>query len=489
MFSVIRNLMLLFSITMFILGLVFSNLNVLLISICSVLFHNVFYALEQFSTRIIFFAFNITFFTFLLGRIITKPLTGFYDPYNNNFYGLDFNNVDTIRFIFISLFISLLFIYIGYSLVKDKGIKTSWKYSGRLNVYKVAFFSKYLFYFTFIFNVVVLLEKVKFSSDNGYMELYSSYATNLPYLFVKISEMAPIAFFVFLATFPTKRKSLLPILLYIFLGVLSLLAGYRNTFILNIMIILIYYCLRNISDKEKLWFGKKEIITCIISFPIIIMQLNVVSYIRVDENVNRISMKDTFSEFFYKQGTSVNLIGYSETLSDVLPDDKNYTFGKIIDLLNNNIISQKVFNIEHYSPQTIESAKKGTSFADSISYTLDPYRYKNGWGYGSSYIAELNFDFGILGIIIGNIVLGMLLASMTRLFTKGILGAWLCLNITRAILYAPRSSFSAFIVDTFNLINLITIFIIFVGSLLLQKRGNLVNLNKTMALNTYHTRR
>lgn len=470
---------------MFILGAVLSNLNVLLFSICIMLIHNIWYALEQLNARIIFLAFNITFFTFLVSRIVTKPLTGYYDPYNKNFYGLDFYNIDTIKFVFISLFVSLFFIYIGFSLFKNKISKTSWEYNGRFNVQSVAIFSKYLFYFTFIFNVVVLLEKVKFSNSNGYMELYTSYSTNLPYWFLKISDMSPIAFFLFLATFQSKRKSLLPILLYIFLGVLSLLAGYRNTFVLNIMIILVYFCLRNITDKGKLWFGKKELITCIIAVPFMVMLLNVVSYSRLGESVNKMSMKDTFSEFFYKQGTSVNLIGYSDTLSNVLPSDKNYTFGKVIDLLNNNIISQKVFNIDHYSPQTIESATNGTSFADSISYALDPYRYKNGWGYGSSYIAELNFDFGILGIIVGNFFFGILLALMTRLFTKGIIGAWLCLNITRAILYAPRSSFSAFIVDTFNLVNLITIFLIFIGSLFIQQKESPVNLSKTKPLNTY----
>ncbi len=483
MLRVTRNLILFFSISLFILGAIFSNLNVLLIALCSILLHNFWYSCEQFSKRIIFFSFNVTFFTFLVARLVTKPLTGYHDKYNDNFYGLDFDDANTIKFIFISLFISLLLIYIGYSLVKGSIWKPKQNFNGKLDVLNFAFVSKTLFYFSAIFNIIVLLDKAKFSSNNGYMDLYTSYATTLPYWFLKISEMAPVAFFLFLATMPTKKKSFFPILLYLFLGVLSLIVGYRNNFVLNIMIILIYYCLRNLTDKDKVWFGKKEILSCIIALPILIMLLNVVSYVRVEEKVNELSIGDTFSEFFYKQGTSVNLIGYSETLSGTLPDGGEYTFGKVIDLMNNNIISQKVFNISHYSPQTIESATKGTSFADSISYTLDPYRYQNGWGYGSSYIAEFNFDFGVIGLIIGNLVLGILLASMLKLFNMGVLGAWLCLNITRSILYAPRSSFSAFIVDTFNFINIFTISLVFVGCIALQKRKTSVKIKKTLPLN------
>lgn len=123
--------------------------------------------------------------------------------------------------------------------------------------------------------------------------------------------------------------------------------------------------------------------------------------------------------------------------------------------------------------QSIESALYRNSFADSISYILSPSRYITGWGYGSSYIAELFKDFSCFGVIIGNFIIGIILALMPKLFKKGILGAWTCLSMTRLLLYAPRDTFTSFIISTFSLINLFTICIIFLGAMIMpdSKRG------------------
>jgi hypothetical protein len=45
--------------------------------------------------------------------------------------------------------------------------------------------------------------------------------------------------------------------------------------------------------------------------------------------------------------------------------------------------------------------------------------------------------------------------------------------MTRLLLYAPRDTFTSFIVSTFSLINIVTIFIIFLGAMIMPepKRG------------------
>ncbi|MGG3987023.1 O-antigen polysaccharide polymerase Wzy family protein [Bacillus smithii] len=470
MLKVVRYTILYFSISMFFLGVIFSNTNVLLLAICGMLAHNICYSCERFSKRIIFFAFNGTFFTFLIARLVVKPLFGYYDKYNNNYYGLDFDNQHVVWVIFICLFISLLFLFIGYFIIKinKAKIKTSKKFFWGDNTEVIAFVSKILFYFTYVFNVLVLWDKAKFTSNYGYMELYSSYTSSFPLWVVKLSEMCPSALFVYLGTLPSKRKCVLPLSLYILSGVLSLIVGQRNNFVLNILIVLIYFGLRNITDKDEIWLGKKEIISCICAFPVLILILNAVSYFRMGNEVEN-SFIGGILEFFYTQGVSVNLIGYAQTLADQLPG-KCYTFGRIIDFINNNVITQTLFNVPKYKPQSVESALYGNSFADSVSYILSPHRYIKGWGYGSSYIAELYKDFGYFGVIIGNFSLGIILALMTRLFRKGILGVWMCLSMTRLLLYAPRDTFTSFIVSTFSLVNILTLFLIFLSVLILGGR-------------------
>ncbi|PHG53211.1 O-antigen polysaccharide polymerase Wzy family protein [Bacillus wiedmannii] len=468
--KIIRYIILFFAVSMFGIGALFSNLNILLIAICGVLIHNLLYSCEKFSERIIFFAFNSTFFTFLVARLVVKPLFGYYDKYNNNYYGLDFDDEKIIWSIFISLFFSLLFLFFGYALVKNN----SRAYKGKMsrffagnNIKNVALVSKLLFYITYIFNVLVLWDKAKFTNNVGYTELYASYTSSFPVWVIKLAEMCPTALFIYLGTLPTKKKSLIPLVLYVLSGCLSLAVGQRNNFVLNILIVLVYLCLRNYTDKKEKWFGKKEIVACICAFPIMILLLNAVSYLRMDNSVDH-SFLDGISEFFYAQGVSVNLIGYAQTLASQLPEGKIYTIGRIIDFINNNTITQSLIDVPKYAPQSLGSALYGNNFADSVSYVLSPNRYLNGWGYGSSYVAELYKDFSYVGIIIGNFILGIILGLMNKLFRTGILGAWMCLSMTRLLLYAPRDTFTSFIVSTFSLINILTVFLILFGTIILS---------------------
>ncbi|WP_371025209.1 O-antigen polysaccharide polymerase Wzy family protein [Paraclostridium ghonii] len=475
----IRYSVLFFSISIFLIGIFFANTNVILVGICTMIIHNFIYSFENFNDRIIFFAFNGTFFTFLIGRLIVKTLTSYTDIYNNNKYGLDFYDDKVIMHIFITLFISLLFIFIGYTLAKNKKSKSRKnnilsKYNQN-DIESIRLISKILFYITYIFSSLVLLDKARFSNNVGYMELYASYSSSFPFWVTKLAEMNTISLFVFLGTLPAKRKSFIPILLYSILGILSLVIGQRNNFVLNIMIIIVYLFLRNNTDKKERWFGKKELITCIVIFPILIVILNSVSYIRFDKDVNKSSLGSSINEFFYSQGASVNLIGYAETMKNEIGDNRNYTFGRIITFIKNNSITQALMDIPMYESQTVESALYGNSFADSVSYRISPNRYINGWGYGSSYVAELYIDYGYIGVAIGNMVIGFILGYMGILFTLGPLNAAISLFMTRLLLYAPRDTTMSFIVTTFNLINTLTIFLIFIGwkVLISKKRRNI----------------
>lgn len=472
----IQYTILLFSVAMFGIGCYYGNTDIILLSICSIFINNIIYSIQEFNERIIFFTFNITFFTFLIGRLVIKRITSYEDIYNNfSQYGLDFMDNDIAFHIFISVFISLLFLFLGYSLFKEKFDEKNnkplrIKEISQNDRNKIATVSKGIFYLTYIFSVIVFLDRARYASSMGYSELYSSYTSSLPSFMVKISEMTTIGLFIYLGTLPSKRKSIIPMLLYVFLGVLSLITGQRSNFVLNIMIILVYLCLRNITDKDDKWFGKKEIVATVCALPILIILLNTISYVRSGETQSQTSVTNIMNDFIYKQGVSVNLIGYAETLDEQLPEDKNYTFGRIIDFMKENAITQLFFDFPVYKSNTIESAYYGNSFADTVSYILSPSRYVQGWGYGSCYIAELYRDFNYIGIIVGNFVLGGILVFMNRIFKSGPILAGFALFMIRLLLYSPRDTATSFIVTSLSLINILTVVIILMGVKLLKYR-------------------
>lgn len=461
--NVMRTSLLFVSLLFLLAGTVFNNFFLLIIAIFGVLAHNLWYACESIYQRSVFFFFNSTFFVFLLARFPVKIFTNYIDPYNDNQYGLDFPDASVQKTIFITLFLSLLFLFLGYKLIKeDKMILNFDSTASWTKV--VSNISKMLFYITLPFSIIILGEKSQFTSIEGYHALYSTYDSIFPFWFEKVASMNTPAFFMYLATMPNLKREYLPILLYVILGTMSLIVGQRSNFILNILIICIYLSLRASLNKGKKPINRKIVAGIFLMVPLLVIGLNAIAYFRVDE-VREGNLLDSIYNFFYSQGVSINLIGYAQTLD--FPDGKYYSVGRLLDFINNNALSQLLFDFPSYRYQTIESATIGNSFSDAVSYILSPNAYLGGWGYGSSYVAELLKDGHYIGVILGNTVMGIILALQNRLFRLNIVTAAVSLMMIRLLMYASRDTFLSFFVTSLSLINLLTIFIIILVSFII----------------------
>ncbi|MDE5415844.1 O-antigen polysaccharide polymerase Wzy family protein [Alkalihalobacterium chitinilyticum] len=483
---VLRNLILILSLGLFIIGLLFSDPYVLLISVLIIILQNFWYGFEKFYERIIFITFNATFFIFLLGRIIVSEYFN-YNVNNSNLFGLAFFDAEVVNHILISLYISLLSLFIGFHFVQkffsqNSTVKEKIKYkTGYLEAFRI--FSKYFFYFTVIFRLMYLYEAISVSNTEGYYETFATFQSQMPLIFIILSNMYDVAFFAFLATKPRKKESVLPIGLYIIEGIFSLLSGRRSGFMLNLLIIFIYFCLRNKDNKENIyksafkwlpkkdkWVGKKEIIATILALPLIMVLLNMIGYLRAGSELTNVSLINSLYEFFYSQGISVNVIGFAKTLADTIPEGKLYSIGPIIEFFDNKIIGHYIFGQPIFIGQTVERALNGYLFSHTISYLIMPRLYLMGIGYGSSYIAELYTDFGYIGIIIGSIIYGILISKFTSWFySNNILIVLLILLMTRALLFTPRAGYTSFLVSTFSLPKIAALIIIFIGAYIVRE--------------------
>ena len=69
--------------------------------------------------------------------------------------------------------------------------------------------------------------------------------------------------------------------------------------------------------------------------------------------------------------------------------------------------------------------------------------YLGGHGIGSSYIIEVFTDYGFIGLIIANLLLGMLFVSLVNsMYTGKTLRVILSLVILGNLFFMPRSSFT-----------------------------------------------
>ena len=86
------------------------------------------------------------------------------------------------RILFASLFIALLFIYLGYhrAAQKDSSIPITYQYDS-VGVLAIRKYTKKLSYFTFLFASIVIYEQIRFVLVNGYFAFYVDFESNLPY--------------------------------------------------------------------------------------------------------------------------------------------------------------------------------------------------------------------------------------------------------------------------------------------------------------------
>ena len=419
-------------------------------------------------TGVVFSFFMLSFFTFLLSRITIVTFSG-YSPSYTGLLGTAFSNGKTVKDTLFILFLSILFLFVGYSMKiakKDTKIRIDVVPSFH-NVKQV---SKLVFLFSFVLRVLVLFEMINTTKSVGYYESFSVFQSSLPSVLVLFSEMYDISLFIFLSCMPKKKECKLFLNLYLLDGFLALLSGRRVEFLLNIIAIIIYISYRHYKNKKEKWINGSLILFLIVVSPILFISLNAIGDIRggvVTEGTS--SILDSVKKFFFSQGISVNVIGYTLEYLDSLPK-QNYSFGPIIEFFKTKILDVFFGSDYFLVGQTVQRAMEGNLYSHTISYYIMPDLYLKGIGYGSSYVAELFKDFSLFGVVAGNFFYGLLFKNAFTLLDKGTpFFKGVVFLMIRQVMFAPRSSFSNFLVSSVSIPKLFAIVVIlFVSQTLIQ---------------------
>lgn len=435
-------------------ALLYTNRDVAGVETCTfcVLCCNMIYALCNIKKRFVFMMFQITFLVFLLGQNFASALSfteGVFRPEIKEF------PIDTQLHIYLTLFISLIGVFIGYALNESKyrDSATELKFSlDSIYMNKLRYYSKNFMYFLSIFAASVSLEKAIFVQNLGYVEYYVSFDSHLPAIFYRLESMYEMSVYLFLATFPRWKECRFPLLLYLLIGCMSLGYGQRNGMMLTMIFIVIYFCIRHqykFYGNSEVWINKTRIIIVSIAIPFMLFFMYTFGSTRVDEIATEYgNLLDNTLAFFDQQGGSVRLIGYEKEFSDsnMFPTDvPPYTFGYLIDLFQQNAIF-RAFNVyPSYESLSTELAMKGHNFSQTITYLYNPNHYFMGFGLGSCYIAETHHDFGIIGVFIINFLYGLIIALFHKYIRKNTWSLFAGFVIIPSILYAPRAGALSFI--------------------------------------------
>jgi oligosaccharide repeat unit polymerase len=423
---------------------------------------NLTYGLLEFYDRIFFTAFQITFFTFLLGRTVSNMLTG----HESTDYNFSMGIISHTNICLGIALVSLLFGYVVANYLKqnhdlkreyvlERDTENCLDYDSPLYV-SVRTVSMWAFFATFPFDILVAVEKYIFVKSMGYAAYYTSYASQFPYVIIKLADSCVIAFYIFLATFPSKKNVRIPIILYLIHAVVSLGTGKRTELIVPLFLLILYFCVRNkIRRGDSPWITGRSFMIILILVPFLLAAMFTYNTTRFSTSSTETdtSASTEFVEkiagFFEEIGFSVNVISFEKYYEAEIPD-KVYSFGDTVDYLRENVLTQLFFDFPVYKTQTVEKALYGNNFSQTITYIRSESYYLSGRGYGSSYIAEAYHDFGYLGVSFWSIMYAFFLAFMYDYKNKGIIYVTLSLCALRYILIAPRNMASAFISEIIN---------------------------------------
>ena len=442
--------------------------------VCLMFLSNILFCIKKIKERILLFLFSGAFFTFLMGREMMNLL-----QYGEISYNFD---IEVQFHIILSLYISLLFLQIGFILcekfVKNVEPKETVKFFN-LQIDRESLtntlrkYAKIIFIIGWILNIFVSIEQIIYVANYSYLEFAKSFTSKIPYIIRVIANFRTIAFFIFLATIPPKKDARPILIMYVLEAIISLLFGDRGNCIINILIVVFYIVFRQCINKEEKWITKKQVIAIIIMIPLIFAFLSAFVNFREGTDVGKFTISSQIIRFFKSIGNSVNIIGYGKEYETQLQDVGSlYSFGDLKQYILYNPITEKIFNMEHAPYHTEEYALSGQSFMHTISYLISPDNYLQGHGYGSSYIAELYVDFGYIGIALGNLFLGTYMAIFYKIYKKSCILTGCLLLSYRIMFFIPRAPFDYIITYVFNFTAIASVFVILgltIGEIIIKK--------------------
>lgn len=408
--------------------------------------YSLIFSLRNIDKKIAFCSFLVTFFVFLLGRIfIDNFFPGFESDYTMEVDNRDSYSKVANYFVLYSLILSLSGLCIGY-LSKNKVIVSN-KIENPVYLKRIREISKRMTIFFFLFVLLVTFEKIRYILDNGYINYYLTFKESLPHICYTLASSYKFAFFIFLASFPSKKEVWPLLFLYLMEACVSLLTGQRGSFITPLLFVIIYFFVRNSLSPQDPWIGRKGKIALVVTIPILCASMFLVMLLRGDNETGSFDFFTLFLNFFYQQGGSQVVVGFAYDFEPIIPKGQWYSLGPLIRFFSDNPITNILGISESIEYQSIEMATKGHELGSFITYRADPNRYFSGGNLASSYVAELWLDFGYIGILIGSFIYGRILASISFLSKPNIWKTTVLFIMIYRIMLAPRASFALFITD------------------------------------------
>lgn len=416
----------------------------------------VFYSLNNLKRRVAVLLFDISFFTFLLCGFLFK----------------DIAEIQENSKALVLTFISLLSLYIGCLVYERFNFKIRKKIRNRFiterDIKNIQKLSELAFYLTVIFYWLVEFEKIFVKQTSGYVGLYIGFNSSLPFIVQKLAVMNSSFFIIFLATFPSAKKTYGVLGTYMVGLTLDLLTGVRGNFVTSVMFIFAYVIIRNRTNEYEYLLSSKKVKPVLVAGGFgMICFMGIYSQIRLGNDFT--SFLGGFSSFFQELSGSIGVLKHS--IINQVKIRELYPWYSGYSIVNYNVIFKNFIN----SLFGITSTQR---YIGNLGYTGTYFRdklyFQRGGSFGTQYIAEIYLDFSFIGVILFNIFLGSLLIIVTKNTSKdSVIKNLFAFSIMKMLFFLPRDTTFSFLTTFFSITNLASCFalIMICGILRSRQKG------------------
>ncbi len=286
------------------------------------------------------------------------------------------------------------------------------------------------------------------------------YMSNTSIIIVSLSSLYHIILFIYWATLPSKRATLISIASMMITASINLISGDRGGFISTCLLVCYFMLFRIRMGFRDIVIKKSIVVIAIMLVPFLMYGLQAISYTRNNQTYEE-NLAEGVASFVESQGGSVKIIagGYDldEKINNLVNGKRSFVFGEIKRYMKTNIFT-RLLTGKSKALRTIEDAQSGESFLQSYGYTISPISYLNQVGGGSTYIAEVYYDGGYVFLGIFNLFIVFLLIKMSTGGSSSLIKNTIMFNIFRFIPLLPRGIALRWFTDTFAIQNLVVYF-------------------------------
>lgn len=444
--------------------------NLLLVSL--VIIFSVMHGIKEHFTL---FAFTCSFAVFNLGAYLFNMGSADYGihVFHQINYISNYNVARTLIITYVTVLTYFIFYMIPYyknkkcKITSTKNINSSVMTSTiKVNINKIRFITRVIMNFGMLFAFIKLANEILFVFRNGYNAYYLTLSYNNPIVDL-FDGLYTIGFFGFLATMPSKKEIKRPVFIFVVYSFATLFMGKRGVMITGILTVIWYFMK---WDTSKLF--NKKIITqkrmIYLTFLAVVLLGFMYQFQSIRVNSWNRSSADlgVFSSFF----GIIESLGFSgKTLSLAFQYEKelhmfnsfNILFNPIIRYISNNSVV-RVFGGGYSTLQSLDALYKVGAFSGMLTYVTNPVAFFNGGGVGSNYLGELYVSYGIVSVLLFNMVLGYILYRMDNIATSKWQVRFIMIYAFNIFMFLPRSQ--AFeIIPNLVLPIIISSFIMYIG--------------------------